>query len=66
MTLKHRKRPPTPAGDVSVDPTFTLVGDHIPRHRDAQGRAGVWQRLPDHPRPVAEEVQALAAHGAST
>jgi glutamate decarboxylase len=37
MTLKHPKGPPTPAGDLSVAPIFTLEGDHIPRHQLAAG-----------------------------
>jgi glutamate decarboxylase len=37
MTLKHPKGPPTPGGDLSVAPIFTLEDQRIPRHRLAAG-----------------------------
>jgi glutamate decarboxylase len=37
MTLKHPKGPPTPAGDLSVAPIFTLEKQRIPRHHLAAG-----------------------------
>jgi glutamate decarboxylase len=37
MTLKHPKGPPTPTGDLSVAPIFTLEHRRIPRHHLAAG-----------------------------
>ena len=37
MTLKHPKGPPTPAGDLSVAPIFTLEDQRILRHHLATG-----------------------------